>query len=116
MQTIMLQTMSLIWGVCSTRWQSLSMPSRPLDFVFEGSLLGADAGGKGVDGKDALEASRLIATLIGEIMEDHVDIALSPAAEGDWPSELRQAGEDIACLASAIAIITRRRQLGDEAD
>jgi hypothetical protein len=70
-----------------------------------------------MDLETAREATSLIATLIGEIMEDHVMLALSAGDEApaDWPAVLEQAGEDIADLGKAIAVIARRGQIDQQA-
>ena len=67
-----------------------------------------------MDRETAHEATHVLATLIGEIMEDHVAMALSPPVGGNWPGALRRAGEDIATLAAAIAVITRRSEKADD--
>lgn len=63
-----------------------------------------------MDRQTARVASALLATLIGEIMEDHVDLALTagPSTIGDWPRLLVLAGQDITTLAAAIEIVARR--------
>jgi hypothetical protein len=61
------------------------------------------------------EAARLLASLIGEIMEDHVELALTAGEAGptDWPEHLQRAGADIADLAKAIAVLCRRAESAD---
>ena len=56
------------------------------------------------------EAVSLLATMIGEIMEDNVDSALALAAPQpmDWSTRLSTAGEDIAVLGRALGVIGRR--------
>src|SRR5205807_2184443 len=63
-----------------------------------------------MDREAATEALSLIALLIGEIMEDDVDSALTvPVLQGsDWSLRLTLAGEDIAVLGRALAVIARR--------
>lgn len=58
----------------------------------------------------AREAVHLIATLIGTIMEDNVDAALAVMVPQprDWSARLTSAGEDIAVLGRALAVIGRR--------
>jgi hypothetical protein len=65
-----------------------------------------------MDRAELREAARLIATLIGEIMEDHVDLALTAGDDGSahWPVRLQRAGADIADLARAIAVLGRRAE------
>jgi len=58
----------------------------------------------------ARECARLLATLIGEIMEDHAPLALAPPPGSGWAERLRDAGEDIATLAAAIAIVGDRSE------
>ena len=64
-----------------------------------------------MDQATAREAGEVLATLIGEIMEDEVDLALTAGGQGDGLDRvvrLRLAGEDIAALATAIEIVGRR--------
>ena len=70
-----------------------------------------------MDDESVSEAKAFLATLIGMILEDHVDVALSAGqgAGDDWPSDLRQAGEDVAALAAAIAVIARRCKIDPQA-
>ena len=65
-----------------------------------------------MDRKTAREVSRLLATLIGEIMEDHVELALSldSAAVREGADRLARAGHDIAGLAGAIEVVARRAE------
>lgn len=65
-----------------------------------------------MDRETADEATRLIALLIGEIMEDHVDNALAVVVPQplDWSTRLTAAGEDIAILGRALAVIARRAE------
>jgi hypothetical protein len=63
-----------------------------------------------MDRKAARDLSRLLATLIGELMEDHADLALSTELEAAEILDLRHVGEDIACLATAIEVVTRRAE------
>ena len=52
-----------------------------------------------------------IGDMIGEIMEDHAPVALSRIdSTPGWVDRLEQAGEDIATLARAAAIIARRAE------
>ncbi len=62
--------------------------------------------------RTARAALDLLATLIGEILEDHVDLALTSPFDPRGAEPLRQAGADIAALASAIAVIGRRSARG----
>lgn len=54
-----------------------------------------------MDRQTAREASALLATLIGEIMENHLDLALTVgrSVASDWPGLLGLASQDIATLA-----------------
>jgi hypothetical protein len=103
--------MSLICEASSLRDDQLSSSHLPLDFASDRSVsrLQTEAA---VDRKTAREVSRLLATLIGEIMEDHAEIALSldfATARRD-AQRLARAGEDIAGLAGAIEVIARRAE------
>lgn len=58
----------------------------------------------------AREAVSLIATMIGEIMEDHVDgaVAVVVPQPAKWSATLASAGEDISVLGRALGVIGRR--------
>lgn len=63
-----------------------------------------------MDQETAREVTTLLATLIGEIMEDHIDLALFTDAPSDRALRLREVGEDIATLARALDVIARRQE------
>lgn len=70
-----------------------------------------------MDQQLARETAKILGVMIGEIMEDHLDLALisDPAAPG-WPDQLVSAGRDITTLAAAAGVIARRTaQAPDEA-
>lgn len=63
-----------------------------------------------MDLRAAREAVGLLASMIGEIMEDNVGAALAVVAPqpADWSARLTEAGEDISTLGRALAVIGRR--------
>jgi hypothetical protein len=63
-----------------------------------------------LDCKTAEDAMGLLAVMIGELMEDHVDMAISAPLAADAAARLRQAGEDISRLAAAMQVIARRAE------
>jgi hypothetical protein len=63
-----------------------------------------------LDRKTAEDAMGLLAVMIGELMEDHVDMAISAPLAADAAARLRRAGEDITCLAAAMQVIARRAE------
>jgi hypothetical protein len=69
--------------------------------------------GRPVDRQNLDRIARGLGTLIGEILEDHADLALRPGAlTREWPDRLVIAGEVVAILALAIAIVLRRSDSG----
>jgi hypothetical protein len=52
----------------------------------------------------------LLSVLIGELMEDHIEVAISAPLAADGAARLRQAGEDIACLAAAMQVVDSRAE------
>ena len=63
-----------------------------------------------MDAKTADQIARALGTMIGEIMEDYVAIALTPPAGDLWPEVLVDAAHDIAALAATISIVRRRSE------
>src|SRR5258705_13988319 len=63
-----------------------------------------------MDQATAKEVTTLLATLIGEIMEDHIDLAIFTTAPADRAGRLLTAGEDIPPLARAMDVIARRQE------
>jgi hypothetical protein len=65
-----------------------------------------------IDEALSLEALQALSTAIGMILEDHCDEATSinpsVAHHGPLAERLRQAGEDVAHLATAMAVLVRR--------
>ena len=62
-----------------------------------------------MDRNTARETAKILGVMIGEIMEDHLDLALvsDPGAEL-WADRLANAGRDITALAAAADVIVRR--------
>ena len=62
-----------------------------------------------MDRNSARETAKILGVMIGEIMEDHLDLALisDPGAKA-WAEQLAVAGRDITALAAAAGVIARR--------
>ena len=63
-----------------------------------------------MDRKTAEETIELLALLIGEMMEDHVHLAVSAPLSTGAVKRLGQAGEDIGRLAQAMEVVGRRAE------
>jgi hypothetical protein len=63
-----------------------------------------------MDARTADQIARALATMIGELMEDSVGIALTPPPGDLWPELLVEAAHDIAALAATISIVQRRAE------
>ena len=64
-----------------------------------------------MDRKTADETIELLALLIGEIMEDHVHLAISAPLSTGAVKRLSQAGEDVGRLAAAMEVVSRRAEV-----
>ena len=63
-----------------------------------------------MDRKTSDETIGLLALLIGEIMEDHVQLAVSAPLSAGAVKRLAQAGEDIGRLTAAMEVVGSRSE------